>query len=474
MSHHRRRTGAGRRSVRLVSALVLSTVGALVPVAAGTARADPPAARIWADLVAETLGGSGFTSGSAVAVRVYDSPGGTLVYEDGGHPTDAEGGFGMPGDPVDVGGEAGVDLVAGMQVEVTDVATATVKTLTLADITFDRLDPVTDTASGRAPAGAALTGLVGSTANPCLGDPAPTVPFSATATAAGTWSLAVGTDLLDVTRGLVETRDADGDATRAAFAPENAPRFQVYLRFDEISVGDGRWDPNSVVTVSVRAADGSPLYTGSAPTDPAGKFVLSYAQHGVNLTPGVRVTVSDSHDTVSDVLTALTWDRLDPATDTGSGTAPPGAPPCAAGEIYVSDQEIRKGLWPVDLDDAGRWSASLAPEDITTDSWGNIWFHGTAIATYLPPRRGVAHLTDTVTSLAGQHVLTHAQALAFTRLLDLAARQLDAGRPRAAIAALRAFRHAVDVAAAAGRLAPARADKLTDDTDATIAAIQAG
>jgi hypothetical protein len=108
-----------------------------------------------------------------------------------------------------------------MQVRVTDATTGITKQLTLSSVTFDVLDPVTNSASGTAPTGVPLGLAIGVPSGSGHGDTDPVVlGETAPANGGGNWSFdgaGTGTDITPSMQGFVCAIDIDGDCTGAGF-----------------------------------------------------------------------------------------------------------------------------------------------------------------------------------------------------------------------------------------------------------------
>jgi hypothetical protein len=152
----------------------------------------------------------GWTPDSSVTVQIFDEPGGTSLFGPASVPTDLAGDFQVDAQT------HGVDLVPGMQVMVTDDTTSIAKDLTLAEMSFDILDPDSDTASGTAPpeADVWVDVIVPGTESG--------FNVSVVADGSGNWFADFGAEGLDVTADMGGTAivdDGDGDSTRAGIMP---------------------------------------------------------------------------------------------------------------------------------------------------------------------------------------------------------------------------------------------------------------
>lgn len=459
----RSRTGA----LALAAAVVMA--GAVAPTA--SAELTPT---ITAAVDEDMINGWFFTPGSSVRGRVFDSAGGSVVQEFTAATDESEGKF--KADPW-----TSVDLTVGMYVEVEDVTTGITKSLTLTGLTFETLDLDANTAAGHAPPASRLR-LEGATDTDPVLPPGP-VQYSVDVIAdgSGAWSVDLlaehGVDLQQINTAEVQLVDEDGDSTRAAFHHSD---FTANPGTDNISsasfdIGSmhGWWDPESTVDIQIHRADGELIYRGSAATDRRGSFDLDYRQHGVNLHPGMHIQVADSDDTLSYTVAALTWDTLNPRTDTATGRIPAGIT-WVMGCIAFDEPEgkVGKGGWIVNEDGDTHWATGFAPEgDVLPDSWGEVAVPGT-IASYVPPEQAIAQLKDLVTFLVDRHEIPRAQGRLLAAQLTTALRLASSGRDRAAATTLQAFTRTVDRLARRGVVSTDRAGKLTDDTHATVTALK--
>ena len=187
---------------KLIWAMILCLAVALIAALPSVATAqDSP--RFQASLSNDWVQGMGFVPNASVDVDVNGSP--STV------PTDGDGRFNF---------NPGPDLVPGDVITVSDGTTT--KSLTLADLTFDSLDPVTDVGSGTAavPDGTQIDVSVAG-------------PNVTTTVTGGLWSVdfmaEAGVDVLPDADGGATLVDDDGDAT---VAEGFAPRFQASLSND--------------------------------------------------------------------------------------------------------------------------------------------------------------------------------------------------------------------------------------------------
>jgi uncharacterized repeat protein (TIGR01451 family) len=301
---------------------------------------------ISANLIQDHINGSDFTPNSSVTVAIFDSPGGSLLFS-GSAATGEFGEFGVSQDAT------GVALVPGMQVTVTDDTTSGTKELTLVPITFDVLNPITDTASGTAPPNATVSLEIFDSGGEFF--------RQLTADGSGAWSVDLGAAGFDVINGggNASVRDADDDSTEA---DRGVPVFSATLNTDD--VGGYNFTNSSTVTVEIfDAPGGTLLFSGSVPVAADSTFTIGFGSHAVNLVPGQHITVTDDTTFVTKglLLVSVTFDVLDPVNDVASGTAPPGMLlglqfPEGGGETSPADPN---GNWFADL---GAGGGDIAPD----------------------------------------------------------------------------------------------------------------
>jgi len=130
------------------------------------------------------------------------------------------------------------------------------------------------------------------------------------------------------------------------------------------------WPQGASVDFTVRDRDGSVLHRfTNLRADRDGHVMPSQGGQGcdapVDLQPGMEVTATDGDTTKVVVLVRVTYDQLDPDTDTGAGTAP-------AGRLFVdvfgepnSGVEIDHpgGAWSVDFGALGVDVRVWSPDD---------------------------------------------------------------------------------------------------------------
>jgi uncharacterized repeat protein (TIGR01451 family) len=286
------------------------------------------------------ISGQDLTPNSSVTLEIFDSPGGTVLFSEV-VPTDRFGSFEFNLEPT------GVILSSGMHIVATDAASSDAKELTLVPLTFDALNPTTDTATGTAEPGTAVLVEV-------FADFSPTLEVVADGT--GTWLADFGAAGFNVTSAMgasARIPDDDGDTTNDEVFP---PTISGNLVADFVSGSD--FTPNATVDVEIfESPGGALLFSGSVPTGGEfGDFGLDVETHGVDLLPGTHIVVTDgvSSATKAVTLVPLTFDMLDPLTDTASGTTSPNATVFlevfdSGGEISVQTTADGTGAWSVDL-----------------------------------------------------------------------------------------------------------------------------
>jgi Ca2+-binding RTX toxin-like protein len=109
-----------------------------------------------------------------------------------------------------LGFDAGIDLVAGDRIEMTDLASSTTKTLTLIPLTMDSVDPDTDVITGTAPAGTVVR--IGGDSGPGA-----VQPVTVTTDSSGNWRAdyraLIGYDIKSTDAFYAWAFDSDGDVT---------------------------------------------------------------------------------------------------------------------------------------------------------------------------------------------------------------------------------------------------------------------
>jgi uncharacterized repeat protein (TIGR01451 family) len=160
--------------------------------------------------------------------------------------------------------------------------------------------------------------------------------------------------------GNASVRDDDGDGT---VADRGVPNFSATLSTEELS-GYNFTNASTVTVEILDSPGGTLLFSGSAPVGSDSTFNLGVGTHGVDLVPGLYVTVTDDTNAIAKDLTLVdvTFDVLDPVNDVASGTAPPGMRlglqfPEGGGETAPADAN---GDWFADV---GAQGGDIAPSD---------------------------------------------------------------------------------------------------------------
>lgn len=284
--------------------------------------------------------------------------------------TDADGYF--EADP-------GMQLVPGMQVLVESGRWT--RELTLAQLTFDLLDPGRDVATGTAPAGTAVRVETW----PSTGG----VNLTTTALAGDTWRADFGAQQLDVGGNAAAlVSEPDGDTTWASRrAPSLTANFHYEFGRVDVGVGGDAWTPGARVDLQILdAPEGAVLWTGSVVAsagepgndEESGAFGVCCTREawglGFDLAPGMQIRAADGATGVVKELTLarFTVDRVDPDAGAVFGTAPAGA------EIWVNVDDTRHetfaeadGSWRVPAAEAG-WSSPVeaGTGDLDDDTTG--------------------------------------------------------------------------------------------------------
>jgi len=299
---------------------------------------DKEPATIDSSLSFDNVHANGFAPNDTVHFTIKAADNVTVLAE-GDKPTDGNGNACC----FDRGQDHDVDLVAGLNVEATDGVVT--KTLELAALTIDTVDAGANTVSGTAPDGALV--------NVNVNEPGGGANMQVTAVG-GVWTAAFAFDFGPGAGAHAWVTDDDGDSTMVEKQP---PTVDAALDWDGIN-GWG-FTPSSIVAVAIRSAPGAdpPLYENAAmPTDENGAFTLEPFQHGVDLVPGMEITVTGSTKVL--VLVQITVDAIDVAADTVSGTAPAGKQ-VDLGFFGPSGEHDTSVLADVD----GNWTANVALDD---------------------------------------------------------------------------------------------------------------
>ncbi|MDQ3982368.1 MAG: hypothetical protein M3271_06765 [Actinomycetota bacterium] len=404
-----------------------------------------------ANLSNNGISGEGWTPGGGVTVEIFDAPDGNLLYS-GTAPTDESGHFGV--DPF----EHGVDLVPGSHLEVTDSAIPeATRELTAVPLSYDTLDPTTDSASGTAAPGAEV----------CVGLAADEFECpTAVAGEDGNWSVEFDVDVTEEMLfgehwAIVD--DADGDSTEVLFY-----RSSVDANMTD-DVVTGRFRDYSELTVGIFASPGAttPLSTDVVTADAIGFFDLGPEVHGQDLAPGMHVVVGDGSTTKEVTLEPLTIDYFSTETDSSFGTADPGTTVLAGWSCC----DLGDGMLVV-ADGNGDWSASFAPDDIPEGSTGHASVRDadgdTTQVRFVPAEEAIPDLMADVDALVAGGELTAKQASPLRLRLRSALDFVEAGKTKAAVAKLEDFVKQVETYVKTGKLSAASGDALIASANAII------
>jgi len=281
--------------------------------------------------------GEGFVPNAAVEVVVKDAPDGEVVFQTTAE-TDASGGF-------QVGGEAQVDLLPGMEITASDRIWT--KVLLLVGLTIEHVDLAADTVSGTAPEGAEVgVGAVDISNGWGSGE----VGLSVIADDTGVWTadFAGVFDIDSATYVSTVVADEDGDESSIERHP---PAIRANLTDDSVSGGRG-FAADAPVEVTIKDGPGGDVvFATTAETDAAGSFVLWLADE-VDLVPSMEITASDGNYTRVLLIASLAIEHVDLAADTVSGTAPPG--------VGYLEVEVPGITVVVTSDSAGAWTADFS------------------------------------------------------------------------------------------------------------------
>ena len=196
--------------------------------------------------------------------------------------------------------------------------------------------------------------------------------------------------------GSAQLFDEDGDATVAEpTEPPQPPSVQGSLPSDWVDAWG--FTPQATVTLAIYDSEGGTLLFGpeARPTDGDGHYFLEGGEHGVDLTPGMFVTVTDDTTGVVKDLTLenLTLDSIDFDNDIVSGTAPDAAD---GRSVNVGFGNESGGCGFDVAVTAGLWSANFADceggFDITEDMGGSAQLFdedGDATVTEPTPEEGI-------------------------------------------------------------------------------------
>ena len=404
-----------------------------------------------ANLSNNFISGEGWTPAGGVTVEIFDAPDGNLLYS-GSASTDESGHFGV--DPF----EHGVDLVPGSHLEVTDSAVPeATRELTTVPLTYDTLDPTTDSASGTAAPGAEV----------CVGLAMDDFECpTAVAGEDGDWSVEFDVDVTEEMLfgehwAIVD--DADGDSTEVLFYRSSV---DGNMTDDDVT---GRFRDYSELTVEIFASPAAttPLSSEVVSTDASGFFDLGSEVHGQDLVPGMHVAVSDGTTTKEVTLEPVTIDYFSTETDSSFGTADPGATVLAGWHCC----EFGDGILVV-ADGNGDWSASFAPDDIPDGSTGTAQIRDadgdSTQVRFVPAEEAIPDLMADVDALVTAGELTAKQASTLQLRLRSALGFVEQGKTKAAVAKLEDFVKQVQTYVKTGKLPAASGEELIASANAII------
>ncbi len=241
------------------------------------------------------------------------------------------------------------DIQTGHAVTVSDgtfTATHVVTPLVVTSV-----DPASDLVIGVATPGSTVT----------VGQYPFTVTYAATAAGDGSWQVDMSADDLRPGDGVAAfERDANGNETSFGYTIQPEPRIRASLNGAYIE-GEG-FTPMAELAMSIDSGSGPFVVANPPTTDADGRF---WYQTSFQLEPGFAIQVSDGADTRDLTLVGLTFDVLDEATDTASGTSdqPDGT------EVYVNIGNGAVGDEFVASVEGEAWAAVFAI-DVTTDMGG--------------------------------------------------------------------------------------------------------
>jgi hypothetical protein len=166
---------------------------------------------------------------------------------------------------------------------------------------------------------------------------------------------------------------------------QSSPAPDVRVNINDDCIEGFFWPSQATVMVKVRSSGGAVVHSTTASVDSNGHFVeddQGYPKGDCNrvpdLRPGMKVTASTGGTTKELILQSVTFDQLDPVTDTAAGTAPPGSvpEPYTYLQVYVywnnenSSIETAPALSPI-----GAWSVDVGAMggQVETESFGDVF-----------------------------------------------------------------------------------------------------
>lgn len=225
--------------------------------------------------------------------------------------------------------DAVMNVVPGLELTMSDGVTDKMHTVT--NVTATSVDTAADTVTGTADPGSDVRIEV-------WGAPLETlVAEDEVADGAGNWTadFSGSYDIDDMTAGPALQTDNDGDVTAYYWfggggdGGEEQPHIQAIPSDDRIE--GYAWPLGAEVTLTIENGGGSAAdYTDSAivaeaPFDPQQTYVEFQLQGTFDVVEGQTVTMTDNTTTKTLIITLPTVTGIDPAADTISGTATPGA-----------------------------------------------------------------------------------------------------------------------------------------------------
>ncbi len=245
----------------------------------------------------------------------------------------------------------GFDLEVGDVVEVT--VGAQTKSLTLVGLTFDVIDYALDTASGTSdqPDETVVNVVIGNQNESEL---------VTTTVTGGTWNVAFTIDVTPDMGGEASISEPDNDQTVAV--PAQMPNIRATASSNQDRVTGFNFAPNTVVTLKVNSV----AVADPPTTDGSGNF--NYMRPSFNLNVGDVVEVTVGAQTKSLTLVGLTFDVLDYAADTASGTSD--QPDGTVVNVGVGDQNGFENVTTTVT--GGTWNVAFTI-DVTTNTGGDAW-----------------------------------------------------------------------------------------------------
>jgi RTX calcium-binding nonapeptide repeat (4 copies) len=349
--HAKHPRAAAITALVLVLAVADDPAGAQQPTPGCPPRGDNTCS-IQASVNAGYILASGFTPRALVRYEVFAAPGGTRTFGPITKRTDARGNQNAPDDTL--------RLAIGNEIVITDISTGTVKRLVIDPVKLNSIDPNADTVSGTARPGT----QVGVNLMRGFFQQVPGGAVNVTADGAGNWRANFRSNGVDVTPSMTATAsvvEPDGDGTHADL-PAGCRGYigtfycsvEAHVANDLISVQ--RMTPNGNVSLQVFSRPGGPAQTPPLvfKADDRGntEFLDAGFDYNADIKAGSYVVARDltTGKTKTLVVPTLSIDRVDVATDTFGGRAPPGA---------LVETQCTQPL-QVQADAAGNWSLNCA------------------------------------------------------------------------------------------------------------------